>query len=189
MKFSEMPYVRPDPEQLKALALQTVADLDSAGSAEAQAELYYTFEKAEKTLETMCTLAYIRHSIDTRDEFYAQEQDWMDQTMPQFEELRQLVNLALLRSPYRKELESILGELLFTNLEIAVRSFKPELMELMAEENKLASDYQKLYASAMVEFDGKTMPLPMLGPYKQSTDRAVRKAAYETAGRFFDEHR
>lgn len=137
----------------------------------------------------MSSIVFIRHYIDTLDEFYIQEQDWLDQTTPQFEELRQQVNLALLRSPYRRELEEILGKLFFTNLEIAVRSFKPELMPLMAEENKLVSDYQKLYASAMVEFDGKTMPLPMLGPYKQSTDRAVRKSAYETEGKFFDEHR
>lgn len=189
MKFSEMSYVRPDLEQLKNLAQQTVSELDSAGSAARQAEIYYAYEAAEKTVETMSAMAYIRHSIDTRDEFYTQEQDWMDQAMPQFEELRQQVNLALLRSSFRPELETILGKLLFTNLEIAVRSFKPELMPLMAEENKLVSDYQKLYASAMVEFDGKTMPLPMLGPYKQSTDRAVRKAACETEGRFFDEHR
>ena len=183
VKFSEMPYIRPDPEQLKVLAQQTVAGLDNAASATQQADLYYTYEKAEKNLETMSTIAYIRHSIDTRDEFYTQEQDWMDQAMPQFEELRQQVNLALLRSPFRPELEDILGKLLFTNLEISVRSFKPELVPLMAEENKLVSDYQKLYASAMVEFDGQTMPLPMLGPYKQSTDRTVRKAAYETEGR------
>ena len=188
VKFSEMPYIRPDPEQLKVLAQQTVAGLDNAASATQQADLYYTYEKAEKNLETMSTIAYIRHSIDTQDEFYTQEQDWMDQAMPQFEELRQQVNLALLRSPFRPELEDILGKLLFTNLEISVRSFKPELVPLMAEENKLVSDYQKLYASAMVEFDGQTMPLPMLGPYKQSTDRTVRKAAYETEGRFFDEH-
>ena len=189
MKFSEMPYVRPDLEQLKTLAQQTVAGLNNAGSAAEQAEHYRAFESAEKNVETMSALVFIRHSIDTRDEFYTREQDWMDQAMPQFEELRQQVNLALLRSPYRRELGELLGQLLFTNLEIAVRSFKPELMPLMAEENKLVSDYQKLYASAMVEFDGKTMPLPMLGPYKQSTDRAVRKAAYETEGRFFDEHR
>ena len=188
MKFSEMPYIRPDLSQLKALAQQTVDRMDHADSAEQLADIYYTYEKAEKTVETMSTIAYIRHSIDTRDEFYTQEQDWMDQAMPQFEELRQQVNLALLRSPFRPELENILGKLLFTNLEISVRSFRPELMPLMAEENKLVSDYQKLYASAMVEFDGQTMPLPMLGPYKQSTDRAVRKAACETEGRFFDEH-
>ena len=69
MKFSEMPYVRPNLEQLKELAQKTVAGLDNAGSAAEQADLYYAFEKAEKAVETMGTIAYIRHSIDTRDEF------------------------------------------------------------------------------------------------------------------------
>lgn len=188
MKFSEMPYTRPDIEGLKTTAAEVVAKLDNAKTAREQIDAYYVFEAASKTAETQGTIAYIRHTINTKDEFYAAEQDWMDEVMPQMEELTQQVNLALLRSPFRKELEAEFGSLLFTNLEIAVRSFKPELMPLMAEENKLTSQYQKLYASAVVEFDGKTMPLPMLGPYKQSTDRAVRKAAYETEGRFFDAH-
>lgn len=189
MKFSEMPYVRPDIDALKEKAAQVVASLEAASSAREQAEIYYDFEECLKHVETMGTLAYIRHTINTKDEFYTQEQDWSDEMMPQLEELSQRVSLALLRSPYREELGEILGKLLFDNMEIAVRSFKPELIPLMAEENRLSSEYQKLYASAMVEFDGKTMPLPMLGPYKQSTDRAVRKAAYETEGRFFDAHR
>ena len=176
MKFSQMPYVRPDLEYLKSLAEQTVSDLKSADSAARQAEVYSVYEKAEKTVETMSAIAYIRHSIDTRDEFYTQEQDWMDAAMPQFEQLRQQVNLALLDSPYRKELAAILGDLLFTNLEISVRSFKPELMPLMAEENKLVSDYQKLYASAMVGFDGKTMPLPMLESKKCETNRKFQES-------------
>ena len=188
MKFSEMPYTRPDLEALKAKTAEVVEKMTKAQTAQEQIDAYYEFEAASKTAETMSTIAYIRHTINTKDEFYTQEQDWLDEVMPQMEELTQQVSLALLQSPFRKELGDALGHLLFTNLEIAVRSFKPELMDLMMEENKLTSKYQKLYASAMVEFDGKTMPLPLLGPYKQSTDRAVRKAAYETEGRFFDEH-
>ena len=188
MKFSQMPYTRPDVEVLKAAAALAVEKLDHAQTAQEQIDAFYAFEKASDTFQTLATIAYIRHTINTKDEFYAAEQDWLDETMPQLEELSQQVRLALLRSPFRAELSQAFAPVLFTNLEIAARSFKPELMELMAEENKLTSQYQKLYASAMVEFDGKTMPLPMLGPYKQSTDRAVRKAAYETEGRFFDAH-
>lgn len=189
MKFSEMPYARPDLEALRALAAETVAKLDGAKTAQEQLDAYAAWEKASNTTETMATLAYVRHTIDTRDEFYDQEQTWMDEVSPQFQEMMQQVNLALLRSPFRQELGDKLGHLLFTNLEIAVRSFKPEIMDLMMEENKLTSEYQKLYASLQVEFDGKTMPLPKLGPYKESPDRAVRKAAYETEGRAFDAHR
>ena len=95
---------------------------------------------------------------------------------------------ALLASPFRAELAERFGELLFTNLEIAVRTFDPKNMALMQEENKLQSEYQKLYASAMVEWNGEKLPLPKLGPYKQSPDRAVRKAAYEAEGKWFDSH-
>ncbi len=188
MKFSQMPYVRPDVEALQKTAEQTVAAINGAKNAQEQLDAYAAFEKASKSAETMGTIAYVRHTIDTRDEFYTQEQDWLDGVMPLLEQMQQQVNLALLASPFRAELEEALGKQLFVNLEIAVRSFKPELMPLMAEENRLSSEYQKLYASAKVEFDGKIMPLPMLGPYKQSPDRAVRKAAYEVEGKFFDDH-
>ena len=87
----------------------------------------------------------------------------------------QKINLALLGSKFRPELEEHFGKLLFTNMEISVRTFKPEILELMQEENRLASQYQKLYASGMVEFRGETMPLTKLGPYLQSPDRETRR--------------
>lgn len=188
MKFSEMPYVRPDLEALRQAAETAVTALDAASSAQAQLDAYEAYEKAAATAETMRSLCYIRHTIDTRDTFYEAEQDFFDEAGPQMEELDQQVSRALLRSPFRAELSEALGALLFTNLEIQVRSFDPALLPLMQEENKLASAYQKLYASAMVEFQGQTMPLPKLGPYKEHPDRAVRKAAYETEGKFFDDH-
>ena len=189
MKFSEMQYVRPDLDALKALTERTVEALAGAKSADEQLEAYYGFEKASKTVETMANIAYIRHTIDTRDEFYTQEQDWLDGVMPELEELNQKIGLAVLASPFRKELEEKLSPVLFRNLEVQVRSFKQELIPLMAEENRLTSQYQKLYASAKVEFDGKVCTIAMLGPYKLSTDREVRRAAYEAEGSFFDAHR
>ena len=188
MKFSEMPYVRPDLEALRQAAETAVTALDAASSAQAQLDAYEAYEKAAATAQTMGNLCYIRHTIDTRDTFYEAEQDFFDEAGPQMEELDQQVSRALLRSPFRAELSEALGALLFTNLEIQVRSFDPALLPLMQEENKLTSAYQKLYASAMVEFQGQTMPLPKLGPYKEHPDRAVRKAAYETEGKFFDDH-
>lgn len=189
MKFSEMQYVRPDLELLKALTDRTVEALKGAKSAQEQMEAYYEFEKAYKTVETMANIAYIRHTIDTRDEFYTQEQDWLDGVMPELEELNQKIGLAVLASPFRKELEEMLSPVLFKTLEVQVRSFKPELIPLMAEENRLTSQYQKLYASARVDFDGKVCTIAMLGPYKLSPDREVRRAAYEAEGSFFDAHR
>lgn len=189
MKFSEMPYVRPDVEALKVQYGEVNAALEAAQTAGDCIAAIDRFNAIESSVSTMGTLAYVRHSIDTRDEYYDAENSFIDEAMPLLQELSQKVTRAMLRSPFRPALEEKYGKLLFTNLEIAERSFKPELIPLMQRENKLQSDYQKLYASAVVEFDGQKMPLPKLGPYKQSPDRRVRRAAFETEGRFFDGHR
>lgn len=189
MKFSEMPYSRPDMEVLAAATTQTLEAMKAAPNAAGQIAAYDAYEKKMQTAGTMQQIAYIRHTINTKDEFYNAENDYMDEIGPKLQELSHRVNTALLESPYRAELERHYGALMFKNLEIAARSFSPAIVELMQEENKLVSEYQNLYASATVEFDGKTMPLPLLGPYKQDPDRAVRKAAYEADAKFFDSHR
>ncbi|MBS6849840.1 MAG: M3 family oligoendopeptidase [Clostridiales bacterium] len=189
MKFSEMPYSRPDMEALAAATTQTLEAMKAAPNAAGQIAAYDAYEKKMQTAGTMQQIAYIRHTINTKDEFYNAENDYMDEIGPKLQELTHRVNTALLESPYREELEKHYGALMFKNLEIAARSFSPAIVELMQEENKLVSEYQNLYASATVEFDGKTMPLPLLGPYKQDPDRAVRKAAYEADAKFFDSHR
>lgn len=189
MKFSEMPYSRPDMEALAAATTQTLEAMKAAPNAAGQIAAYDAYEKKMQTAGTMQQIAYICHTINTKDEFYNAENDYMDEIGPKLQELTHRVNTALLESPYRAELERHYGALMFKNLEIAARSFSPAIVELMQEENKLVSEYQNLYASATVEFDGKTMPLPLLGPYKQDPDRAVRKAAYEADAKFFDSHR
>jgi len=189
MKFSEMPYTRPDIGAIRAELGEVLAAVEGAESAEAQFAAVERLNAVEGRVGTMAQLAYIRHSIDTRDEFYDRENDFIDENMPLLEEDIQRINRALLASRYRAALEARYGRVFFLDLELAARSFRPEMVEQMQRENKLASDYQKLYASAVVEFDGQKLPLPKLGPYKQSPDRATRRRAYETEAAFFDAHR
>ena len=188
MKFQDMPYTRPDLEQIKKDSAAILERMESAASAAEQLAAYMDYEEQKKAVDTACTLAYVRHTINTKDAFYEKENDFADGIGPALQELSQKIDLALLRSRFRPELEEKLGKLLFTNLEISVRTMKPEIMELMQEENRLQSEYQKLYASALVEWEGERLPLPRLGPYKQSPDRAVRRAAFAAEGGWFDRH-
>ena len=188
MKFSEMPYVRPDLAAFQAKAEEIAQKIAGAASAQEQIDAVLAFDQVQAEMSTATSLAYVRHTIDTRDAFYDKENDYADEIAPAVQEAEQKVTKALLASPFRAELEDRFGKLLFTNLEIAVRTFDPKNMALMQEENKLQSEYQKLYASALVEWNGEKLPLPKLGPYKQSPDRAVRKAAYEAEGKWFDSH-
>ncbi len=189
MKFSKMPYTRPDIDAVRAELAQVLARIESAGTAEAQFAAVDELNEIEGHAASMATIAEIRHTIDTRDEFYDKENDFIDEHRPLLEEVTQRINRALLASKFRPELEKKYGKVFLLDLEIAARSFKPEMVEPMQRENKLVSEYQKLYASAVVEFNGEKMPLPKLGPFKQSTDRATRRRAFETEASFFDTHR
>lgn len=189
MKFTEMPYRRPDMEQILAQFDRIANKLSGAKNASEQISAYEEADALKKHFMTAASLASVRHTIDTRDEFYTAENGFMDEKAPIVQEKIQNILEKMLESPFRAELEAHFGKLFFQNLEIAARTFKPEIIELMQEENALVSEYQALYASMTVEFDGKTLPITKLSPYKQSTDRSVRKAAYTAEGRCFDSHK
>lgn len=189
MKFSELPYIRPDLDQLRAQCDALCVRFENAASAEEQIAAYQDFEELSKNVMTNLTIASIRHTVDTRDEFYNAENDFSDEASPQIEEMFQKFNQALLASKFRPELEKHYGTLIFKKAEISARAFSPEILDLMQEENQLASQYQKLYASGMVEFRGEKLPLPKLGPYMESPDRATRREAYAARASFFEANR
>ena len=188
MKFSEMPYRRVEKAVLDQISRLTER-LTCASSAEEAEKIFMESEAISTEVQTMMNLCYIRSTIDTTDEFYAAEQEYNDELTPLLTEKSQEFSKALCASPFRRELEKKWGTLLFTNAELSMKGFAPELVPLLQEENALTSQYQKLYASAKIDFDGKVLTVAQLAPYKQSADRAVRKAAYEAEGSFFDANR
>ena len=187
MKFSEMPYVRPEAETVKARLQEFTERLKNAQSyGEAQA-VFLEKEEEEKTVSTMSTLAYIRHSIDTRDEFYDKEIEFWDGFGPEVEEFEQAWLDALLVSPYRMGFEKEYGSLLFLNAEIDRKTFSPEIIEDMQKENELVTQYDKLIASAQIPFRDGVYTLSQLTPFKTDGDDATRLEAWQAEGRWYKE--
>ncbi len=186
MKFTELPYSRPDMAAVcEKLSLLT-EKLVRAESAAAQLEIIKEKETLLSAFSTQATIASIRHTIDTRDAFYEAENDFYDENGPVLEEKAQEFMNAVLGSRFRAELEEKLGALVFINMEIEKKTFSPEIIPLLQKENALTTEYQKLYATTTAEFEGETLPIPKLGPFKQNRDRAVRRKAYEAEGKAFD---
>ena len=69
MKFNEMPYVRPDLADFQAKAEATAQKIAQASSAQEQIEAVLAFDQVQAEINTAMSLAYVRHTIDTRDEF------------------------------------------------------------------------------------------------------------------------
>ena len=188
MKFSEMPYVRPDMQAAFKEMDGLTARVKSAASAGEVLAAYKEMDALMSKVDTPLSIASIRHTVNTTDQFYAGEDEFINEQYPLIAEKTQAFSRAVYDSPFREELVKEMGSLLFKNIELDLKSFSPEIIPLMQEENKLCTEYQKLYASARLEFMGKTVTIAQLGPYKQDPDRAVRKAAIEAEGSFFDQH-
>ena len=187
MKFSEMTYTRPYPEEVKKDLQDLTERLRNAGNYEEAHDVFLEKEKKEKYVDTMGTLAYVRHSIDTRDEFYDGEMEFWDAVGPELEEYEQAWIDAMLNSPFRKDFEAEYGGLMFVNAEINKKTFAPEIIPDMQKENELVTEYDKLIASAQIPFEGGVYTLSQLTPFKTDADDAKRLAAWKAEGQWYKE--
>ena len=188
MKFSEMKYVRPELDKIREDAERIKLGFSGAKSAE-EAEMFLTeWDRLMSHADTMMSLAYVRSSIDTNDEYYEKEVEYIDEISPELTELGQSFAELLVNSPFRKELEGKFGSLMFLNSEIFLKAFSKEIIPETQETNKLETEYQKLIASAQVDFDGKKCTISQLMPYKQSADDEIRRAAWLKEAEFYSEN-
>ena len=189
MKFSEMKYERPDLDKVLAQCEEYAKKMAAAQSGEELVQLYREENAMMAHYHTASCLASIHYTQDTRDEYWSGEQEWFDATGPAVSNAARNVAEAILSNPHAKALEEAFGTRILTSLRNLVLSMDDRVIELQKEENALTSAYQKLYGGAMAELDGKQLTIPQLTLYKQSTDPAMRRKAYEAEAVYFDAHR
>ena len=188
MKFSEMPYARPDLNELKQ-QLQSLTDqLKAAPDYAAAREAFLAQQKLSMHIDTLATLSSVRNSIDTRDKFYDAEEEFWNEAGPELRAYDDAWTAAMLESPFRKEFAAEYGDLMFLNAEIARKAFSPAIVEELKQENQLVQDYQKLIASAQIEFEGNTYTISQLSPFKNDPDDARRLAAWQAEGGWYKAH-
>ena len=188
MKFSEMPYERPDLDKVKRELGDLTGRLKAAESYEEARAVFLEKEAAERHVDTLATLASIRNSIDTRDEFYDGEMNFWNAAGPELEEYIKAWTAAMLASPFRKDFAAEYGDLMFVNAEIELKTFAPEIVPQLQRENDLTQEHQKLIASAKVPFEGKTYTLAQMGPFQSDADDARRLAAWKAVGQWYKDN-
>ncbi|MFN7250171.1 MAG: M3 family oligoendopeptidase [Anaerobacillus sp.] len=188
MNFQQYDYVRPDMQQIEVEFNVLLEKFSNAETFEVQDQMMTGINRLRNEFESMSQLVYIRHTIDTNDEFYKSEQDFFDEVDPIYQGFVNRYYEALTKSNFRNELEGKWGKQLFAMAELSQKTFSPEIVEDLQLENKLSSEYTKLIASAKIDFEGEERNLSQLVPFQQSTDRAMRKKAMEARYNFFSEN-
>lgn len=188
MKFDQYPYSRPQMEALREKTSALLDAFDAAADASAQNELIRQFNDLRSEFATMYNIARIRHTLDTKDEFYEGENNFFDEQMPHYEDLNNQFYKKIIASPFRPALEVHWGRQLFNIAELSLRTFDPIIMEDLQEENKLSSDYTKRKAAARLQFRGQEYNLSSIYPFEIASDRATREEATQLKWSFFSEH-
>lgn len=188
MKFSEMPYARPDLDAVKQQFADLRTRLENAKSYAEAREIFLEEETLNKHVDTAAQLASVRNSIDTRNKFYDEEMNFWNEAIPQMQECQNAWSQAMLASPFRKEFEAEYGSLMFVNAEIADKAFSPAILDEMAQENKLTTEYGKLIASAQIPFEGGVYTLSQLLALQERPRRCPPPGRLKAEGAWYKEH-
>lgn len=184
--FDQFEYKRPDFKRFEE-DFQTALDaFEHALNAEEQHETLRHINDLRNTFSTMYNICMIRHTMDTRDEFYEQENEYFDQQTPAYQGLVNKFYAQLLNAKFRQELEARWGAQLFRIAEQSLKTFDDSVLELLQEENKLSSQYTKIKAGAKIEFRGREENLSSIIKHETDKDQATRREAQLAKWGFYE---
>lgn len=188
MKFNEFKYERPNYEEIKELLNNYLDKLEKASNKDEFISIFNKIQKINDDIHTMSTLSFIRHSINTKDEFYDQENNYWDEYNPLYQVFYSRISKISLACPFKEELYDNIPETYFKLSECANKSFDEKIVPLLQEENKLVSEYNKLKAGAQIEYNGQIYNLSSISPLIESLDEEERKNAYNARLKFFEDN-
>ncbi|MBP3940014.1 MAG: M3 family oligoendopeptidase [Christensenellaceae bacterium] len=186
-KFSEIEYKRPDIAGAGKAAEAILEKFSAAATAEEAKELFLVLNHAMDEVQTMCTVASIRNTIDLTDEFYAGEMKYINSEFAQLMPVSKKINKAICETPFRKELEEAFGAQVFRLAESQERLITPENIQLSIEESDLCDEFKFAVADCSVDFMGEKCNFYGLLKHMESTDRAERQAAFKEWARLYSE--
>ena len=132
------------------------------------------------------TIVSIRHTVDTRDKFYDDENEFLSEAFPELSPYTVAFSNALYDGKFKADFEKEFGKQLLSMIELERKSFSEKNIPLQQKEAKLCNEYEKIIASAEIDFDGEKRNL-----YEVLRRRRQRskKSGVEKVRRIFREPR
>ena len=184
-KFSTLEYTRPD----VAAAIQTITGFtDKVRSAASAADVLSAItdlDAASSEFMTMVTICSVRHTLNTKDEFYQAEYEYIMEQLPTMNPAQIAFQDAVAESPFRPDVEAVYGKQIFVKAELAKKSFTEANIPLMQRESKLCTEYENMMAGAEIPFEGETLNLYGIQKHFEDEDREKRRAAYRAYEKFY----
>lgn len=187
-RFKDLPYVRPDFAKVKTELAAITEKMKNAASYDDAKVAYFNFEATMSDLRDAYTIVSIRHTVDTRDKFYDDENEFLSEAFPELSPYTVAFSNALYDGKFKADFEKEFGKQLLSMIELERKSFSEKNIPLQQREAKLCNEYEKIIASAEIDFDGEKRNLYGVMKYFEDENREVRKAAWKKYEEFFASH-
>lgn len=181
-----MEYIRPDVEIILYEYDKIINNFTNSKDLDSQIKCIRDHNNIFRDFQTMATIANIKYTIDTSNKLFETENKFIKENSPVIEDKVQILYNKILNSKYINEIANVFGDMFITKLKLSSKTFSNKIIHLLKLENSLKLDYQKLIASAKINFDNKILNLPQLSPYKSNINRNIRKQAYIAEGTFLE---
>lgn len=186
MEFKDYKYERINLDEVKDKYGALLDELSKASSPETFKDVFDKINVYRGHILTMYTLVTVRHSIDNSDKFYDEENEYWSNTMPLIQVYENKLFRLLNDCTFKDKLN--IPHTLFKMAEFSIKAFNEDIISDLQEENKTANEYDKLKASAKIEFNGEIHNLASISPLMNSDDRDVRKNATKAYIKWFEDN-
>ena len=188
MKYSELHYERIDVEKNRKVMEGFVDRISGADSADEQISTILEANDTSREYQSYAAMASLNFSRDINDEKAKAEKDYYDSIGPDMQEIGDIFDKAINNSEFKNELSKEWGDTFLKQIEMGLKTFDPQIKDMLKQETELRNEYSTLTAGAKIEFEGKNYNLAGLGPFHSDQDRDVRKRSYEARFNWFSEN-
>ena len=189
LKFSDLPYERPNLEKLKSAHLDLIERFTAAKTGKEQNEIISEWNELRTVLATNSSIAHVRFTLNVKDDWALEERKFLDENGPTISEWSQNFVKTVLASQFLKEIEAEWGVLFIQNLEQTIKTFKNEIKPMLIKQAELTKQYDGILASAEIELDGETFNLSRLERKLLDTNRDTRKKAQQAKFNFLEDNK
>lgn len=154
--FEEMEYTRPDSKAIMK-KMNSAVSIVKANSEPFSTQIVALKDALDgyEDINTMYSIAMIKNSIDTTDEFYADEMDFFAEFMPVYYQKIQDIYVACAQSPNYKDFESkFFGKGALDEYKNGSK-YTDKSVELMQRIEELRNEYTTKSANPFVDVDGE----------------------------------
>ncbi len=187
-KFKDLKFPRPNLDVFTNLYKDAIERVEFAQHGDDVIEILLEVDELSRKITDLLSSTMIRHSMDTTDERYAEDQRWFEENQPAFVKAILDFNDAVYNCPFRDYIEERVGPMYFARTDVKKKTFCEENLPLQQRESELLGEYDALIASCQKEVDGELRSFPALQDLFSHEDRAVRKAAFKAFSEFLHEN-